>query len=30
LANQNIFNPLKNFKGQDDSQMITTTQILGW
>jgi hypothetical protein len=30
FPNQNICNHLKAFKGQDNPQMITTTQILGW
>jgi hypothetical protein len=30
FPNQNIFNHLKAFKGQDNPQMITTTEILGW
>jgi hypothetical protein len=29
FPNQNIFNHLKTFKGQDNPKMITTTQILG-
>jgi hypothetical protein len=29
FTNQNIFNHLKTFNGQDNPQMITTAQILG-
>jgi hypothetical protein len=29
FRNQNFFNHLKTFKGQDNPQLITTTQILG-